>query len=177
MFEFLLTAFETISIVITNNISQYRLLHTALERNQMIKTFITFGMFGSFPTRQHNSILIGYANRIYHFMFGISRVNVTAFESHSSHSRIKVFILQFAYFTTIHRIGPICSKGFNIKLVRSFAYLLVRIECNAYLAMFNLRVFQKILHRCHNFGNTCFIVGPQQSLPIRNNKVLTYIMM
>ena len=49
--EFFFTSFEAIAVVVAYNVAEGCFLDAAFARNQVVKTFIAFGMLGCFPAR------------------------------------------------------------------------------------------------------------------------------
>ncbi len=130
--------------MITDNVGYCTLFHISLNTDQMIESFITFGLFRSFHRGQHRNKLISDTNRVYHLILCISRMYVTSFKSNLCSSSIKVFKFQLSHFTTIHGIRPFTAKLLYIKLMGTFTDFLIRIESDTNLSVFDFRVFFEI---------------------------------
>ena len=93
-------------------------------------------------------------------MLGISRVYVATLECDAGYSGIEVFIFEFAYFTAVHRIGPVGVEPFYIEFVGALTYFFVGSEGNAYFPVFYFGVGDEVFHSRNDFGNTSFVVCP-----------------
>ena len=130
--------------MVTNDIGYSTLLYIPLDTDKMIESFVSGSMFRSFMPGKHGDELVGYADRVNHFMFRIARMHITSLKNDFGNSGIKVFKLQFPDFSSVHRISPFTSEFLNIKLMSTFTYFFIRIETDPDFAMFNFGMFLQI---------------------------------
>ena len=147
--------------MIANNVSNRGLLHFTRNSNKMIEALVPLGMFRCFVAGQHGNKTIGYADRIYHLVFGIARMYIASLENNLGRSRIEVLELQFAYFTAIHSISPFATELLNIEFMRTQTDFLIGIETDTDFTMFDFRVFFQISYCRNNLRNTGFVIGTQ----------------
>ncbi len=162
--------------MVADNVGKSGLLHVTLDLHKMVEPFVAFGMFRRFPSRKHQDELVGYTDRINHFVLGISGMDVAAFECHLRHCGIEVLIFEFPYLAAVHCIGPVGAEPLDIKLVCTLADFLVRIERDADIAMFDFRMLLQISHRRYYLGHTGLVIGSQQCSPVGHYQVLTPVM-
>jgi hypothetical protein len=124
----------------------------------MEKSFVTFGIFGTFVGRKHRNQFIGYMQGIDHFIFCITRMHISSLNRDFGRSGIKIFVFQFANFAAIHRVSPCGTKLLDIEFVGTTSDLLIGRKTYTYLAVFDFWVSQKIFNRRNYFCNTGFIV-------------------
>ena len=93
MLYFFFAIFKFIAIMVTNDIGYSTLLYIPLDTDKMIESFVSGSMFRSFMPGKHGDELVGYANRVNHFMFRIARMYITSLKNDFGSSGIKVFKL------------------------------------------------------------------------------------
>ena len=141
----------------------------------MEKTFVTGSIFRHFFFRQTSHKLIGYSNRIDHFILRIPGMNIPSFENDPGISGIKILKFQFSDLSSIHRIGKLSSEFFYIKMIGPFPYFLIGSETDAYFTVFNFGMSDQIFGCGQNLGDSGFIVRTQQGIPICSDQCLPYI--
>ena len=174
MRHFFLATFESGAVVIADNIGKRCFFHRSVHRDKMIETFVTFGVFGRFVTRQHIGKLSGYTNGIQHFMLGITRMHIATLELNLSRSRVEVFKFQFTQIAAIHGVSPIGSKSFHVEMIGAFTDFFVGREAYANFSMLNFGMIDQIFHGRHNFCDTGFIVGTQKRLTVGADNILSH---
>ena len=100
----------------------------------MIETLVALGVFGSFPTREHDGELVGHANRVEHLVLGITRVHVKALESNLSHSSVEVLEFEFTHLAAVHSVGEVGAEKVDVEFVSTEANFFVGIESDANFA-------------------------------------------
>ncbi len=142
----------------------------------MKKTFSIYSVFGHFILGKKTYKFMSYTNGVDHFSFCIAGVDTFPVKGDFSTGCIEIFIFQLSYLTSIHRIGPVCSKFLNIKLMCTTTNFFIRGKTNANSTMFNFWMLDKVFHCTYNFCNTRFIISTQQGSTICGNQGLTYIL-
>ena len=127
-------------------------------------------MFRRFVAGKHGNKTVGYADRVYHLVFGVSRMYIASLEHNLGGSRIEILELQLAHFTAIHGIGPFAAELLDIELMRSQTYFLVGIETDTDFTVFDFRMLFQIGYRRNNLRDTRFVIGAQQSLSVGDNQ-------
>ena len=89
--------------------------------------------------------------------------------------RVEVFILQFAHFAPIHRIGPVTAEFLHIKQMGAQPDFLIRIEGDPYFSVFNLGMGLQIGHCLHDFRNAGLVIGSQQRVAVGHNQILAHM--
>ncbi len=60
--EFFLAAFEAVAVVVADNVCQDGFLNRAFDGDEVVESFVAFGVFGCLPARKHDGELVGYAD-------------------------------------------------------------------------------------------------------------------
>ena len=166
---------ELCAVVVTDDVVERRLFHGSAHADEMIEALITLGMFRCLETRQHDGYLIGYTHGVAHFVVGCSRVHIHAVDVYLATGGVEVLELQFAYGSAVHGVGKVATKGFDVEMVGSLTYLLVRCESHTHFAVLDLRVFDQVFHGGHYLGYSGFVVGSEEGLAVGDDDVLTLI--
>ena len=167
--------FKTFPVKITDQDFDLGSFHISLYRIHMEKTFVTGSIFRHFFFRQTSHKLIGYSNRIDHFILRIPGMNIPSFENDPGISGIKILKFQFSDLSSIHRIGKLSPEFFYIKMIGPFPYFLIGSETDAYFTVFNFGVSDQIFGCGQNLGDSGFIVSTQQGIPICSDQCLPHI--
>ena len=109
---------------------------------------------------------------VYHFVFGISGMNISSLDRYFCRCSVEVFIFQLAYLAAIHRIGPFCTKFIHVEFIRSAADLFVGRESYTYLSVLDLGMINQVFHSGHDLGNTCLVVCAEQGCPVGYDQVI-----
>ena len=88
---------------------------------------------------------------------------------------IEVLVFQFAYFASVHGIGPFAAELCYIEQMGACAYLLVGVEGDANLPVLNLGVSHQIGHGGDYLGDARLVVGTQEGGSVGNDEVLAHM--
>src|SRR6056297_2132545 len=113
-------------IMIADNEFYLRLFNFALYFMYMEKTLPSRGVFGNFARGQVGYKIVGNANGVDHFVFGVAWVYTFSYYGNLGLCRIEVFIFQFAHLATIHGVGPFRTEFFYVKFVCAATNFFVR---------------------------------------------------
>ena len=152
--------------MITNDITDFRILHRTVQSYQMIETLISICMFRTLPGWQQAIHLSSHLQSINHLIFSITRMHVPSLNSNLGTGGIEVFIFQFALKTTINGVSEFSTKFLHVEIIHTPAYFLIRRETDTDFPVLNLRVRHQIFGSRHDLCNTRFIVSTQQSCPV-----------
>ena len=135
----------------------------------MIEALIICRMLRTLSAWQQSCKLNCQLQRINHFVFCIAWMYITPYKLYLSSSSIEIFILQFSYFSTIKSITPLTTKLSHIKMIWSFAYLLIWSKGQSNLTMLE---FWMCLQKGYSLNNFCYsglIIRTEQSSSICYN--------
>ena len=156
-FQFLLFLCKLVRIVVTHNVDKFCLFAASADFDQMIKSFVPFGLLRCLFLRQHHLDLTSDSSCIDHDAFGTARMHVDPLNLKNSFAGIEIFVFDLAFRTAVHGIGKICCKSLYIKMICPSANLFVRRKCKTDLPMRHITSQNVFCHR-HNFCNTCFVI-------------------
>ena len=103
-------------------------------------------------------------------------MNAYAMDKYLSTSCIEVFIFKFTEVATINGITPFTSEFLYIKMMRTHTNLLVWIESNTDVTMFNLVMVAEETHSLYYLSNTCLVVSTQQSSTVCYDEVFSLML-
>lgn len=103
-------------------------------------------------------------------MLGIARMYVATFDFYFCGCGIEVFIFKFADCAAVHGIGEFAAELLDIELVGAKTDFFIRIEADAYLAVFNLGVSLQPCDSVYDFRYAGFVVGSEQCVAIGYNQ-------
>ena len=173
--DLLLALFEAGAVVIANDVAEGRLLHGAVDADQVVEAFVTLGVFGSLGARQHGDELVGDAYRVEHLVLGVSGMHVATLEGDAGAGSIEVLVLELADGAAVHSIGEVTAEALDVELMGAKAYLLVGVEADSDLAVLDLGVGLQPGHSADDFGDAGLVVGTQQGGAVGDNQVLAHV--
>lgn len=175
VFHLFFAAFEAVAVVVSYDVCEHCFFDGSFHAYEVVESFVSFGVFGGFPSWEHDDKLVGYAHRVYHFVLGVSRVYVASGEGDACDSGVEVFVFEFAYFAAVHGVCPVGTEELDIEFVRALADFFVGVEGYAYFAVFDFGVLLEVAYGGDDFGYTCFVVCAEQGIAIGDDECLPFI--
>ena len=154
-----LTVFETVTVMVADDIRQVSILYVALYAQQVIESLIALGGLGCLVGRQHFGKLSCQHVRIHHFTLGIAWMYADALDVYLRRGSVEVLKLQLTHIAAVHRVSPLAAKLLHIKVMGTHTNFLVGIEGNTYLAVLDFLVLLQVNHRLHYLGNASLVVS------------------
>lgn len=139
----------------------------------MVEAFVAFGVFGSFPPREHDDELVGYADRVDHFVVGVAGVYVSSVEGNFCNGGVEVFKFEFADFAAVHCIGPVGAETFDVEFVGALSDFLVGVEGDSDVTVLDFGMSLEESDCGDYFGDSGFVVGAEESVTVGDDEVLS----
>ena len=162
--------------MVADDILHPGLLDMALDAQQMVEALIAFCGLGRLIGGEHRSELCCEGTGIDHLALGIARVDAHTFYIYARAGGIEVLELELAHIATVHGIGPLAAELPDIEMVGAHAYLLIRVEGDADIAVADLLMVAQIAHGLHDLCNAGLVVGSQQGVAVGDDQVFAYML-
>ena len=157
------------------DVRQLGVLDVGLHAQQMVESLVAFGCLGSLVGWQHHGELGGQPVGVYHLALGVSGMNAYALYRYLGRSGVEVLELEVAEVAAVHCVRPLAPELLNVEVVGPHAYLLVRVESHAYVAVLHLVVVAQPAHGLNNLGNAGLVVGAEQGVAVGHDNVLALV--
>ena len=164
--------FEALSVMIADDEIDRGALHRSGNSREVEETLVARSLFGDFCGRHLLYKFRCQAGSVHHLVFSEARMDADAGDLDASRRGIEVFELQFPHFSAVHGVSPFASEAFHVEMVGAASDLLIGIEGHAHPSVFHLGVRQQIGHCGDNLGNSCFVVGAEQRVPVGHDQFL-----
>lgn len=175
VFHLFFASFEAVAVVVSYDVCEHCFFDGSFHAYEVVESFVSFGVFGGFPSWEHDDKLVGYAHRVYHFVFGVSRVYVASGEGDACDSGVEVFVFEFAYFAAVHGVCPVGTEELDIEFVCALADFLVGVEGYAYFAVFDFGMLLEVVYGGDDFGDACLVVGSKQCIAVGDDECLSFV--
>ncbi len=164
----LFALFEIITVKITHDIVQLRLLNAAFHLMQMEKALIARGVLRRFARWQLAVKTHCQIQCVDHHAFCRAGMHIVTFDHHRGGGSIEVFKFKLANAAAIHGVGPVGAKTFDIKMRGAAADLFVRRKGDANGTVWTI-AGRQLRHGGHDFSDTRFIISAQQRFTVGGN--------
>lgn len=168
-------AFEAVSVVVAYDVCKHGFFDGAFHSDEVVESFVSFGVLGGLPAGEHDDKLVGDAHRVYHLVFGVSGVYVASGEGDASYGGVEVFVFELAYFAAVHGIGPVGAEELDVEFVCALSNFFVWIEGYAYFAVFDFGVLLEVVYGRDDFGDAGFVVCAKQGIAVGDDECLSFV--
>lgn len=102
-------------------------------------------------------------------------MDVAPLELDSGRSCVEAFVFKFPEFPSVYRIGEVGTEAFDVEVVRALSYFFIGRKGDPYFSMRDFRVMEQKVHRRHDLGHPCFVVGSEQCGTICRDKRMSCV--
>ncbi|CVG41194.1 Uncharacterised protein [Serratia marcescens] len=166
-----LARFKPLALEVAQDIVHFGALYAALDAAEVVKTLIAFGGLRRFVRRQRLMNAGGQRQRVDHHALGAAGVHAVAEDFDRHRGGVEVLALQLADPAAVHGISPFGIEGRHVEQLRPLAYLLVRGEGYADVAMRDFARAQAH-HGGEDLGDAGLVVGAQQRFAVGGDQGL-----
>ena len=139
----------------------------------MIESLIVLGIRWSFSLREGSVDLHCHQGGIDHHIFCRSRVYIHAFDLKDRICGIEVLILNLTFGVSVHGVGKIRIKFFDIKMIRSSANFLIRSKSDRNLTMWDI-FSQNLFCHGHDLCNSGLVVCTEDGISVAGDQSTTF---
>ena len=132
----------------------------------MVKALVVFRALRPLSGREERVELHGHQSRVYHDVFGRTRVDALTLELHGRHCGVEGLVLEFSLLIAVQRVGVFCSESLHIECVGAGSDLLVRSEGYGKRPVRDV-LLGKLLYRRHDLRDAGLVVSAQDCGAVR----------
>ena len=118
----------------------------------------------------------GDPDRVRHASFRVTGVRVEAVKRGRQRVGRKALRLDLAAATAVHRVRAPGAELRDVEILRAAPDLFIGREGDAHTAVRNIGMRDEIGRRAHDFGDTGFVVGPEEGRPRGGHDIVAHLL-